>query len=303
MTVPINDSAMNGLAILLGLLLIAVTLFYLRGWARLRQRRVSFANVLRLIAFVFAVTTMALVFLSPLNWLNREYFFIRAAQYVLLCLFTIPAFFISCTFDVALWGLPTSLRKTIVRWMRSRTLVRRTVHNVTRPWIIFFLFIALFATWYDARVSTWLLSNALLHTVSLLVLGVGAMLTWWHLIGTGPRLHWELSPWLAALAIIVLELVNMSVAVPLAFSTEPVYPHYTMAFNRPDRMFPLTLIDDQSLGGGLLWVGGSAVFLSSIVLILNRLFERHGMNRAEPWPDWDADEKMIMPGLEHRLKK
>lgn len=294
---------MNGFTVLLGLFLIAVTLFYLRGWVRLRRRKVSFASTLRLVAFVFAVTTTALVFLSPLNWLNREYFFVRAGQYVLLCLFAIPAFFISCAFDVALWGLPTSQRKAIVRWMRSRTLLRRAVQGATRPWITFFLFIALFATWYDARISTWLLGNDLLHTGSLLLLGVGAMLTWWHLIGTGPRLHWELSPWLAALAIILLELVNMSVAVPLAFSTEPIYPHYAAALNRGDRMFPIAPVDDQSLGGGLLWVGGSAVFLSSIVLILNRLFARHGMNRAEPWPDWDADEKMIMPGLEHRVKK
>ena len=294
---------MNVLTLLLGALLVAVTFFYLLGWVRLRRRKVRFAGALRLLVFVFAVTTTALVFLSPLNWLNREYFFVRTGQYVLLCLFAIPAFFISCAFDVALWGLPASTRKAVVRWMRSRSLLRRAVHSLTRPWIVFFLFIALFASWYDARIASWLLRDDLLHTASLLALGVGAMLTWWHLIGTGPRLHWELSPWLAALAIVVLELVNMSVAVPLAFSTEPVYPHYAAASNHPDRFLMLTIADDQSLGGGLLWVGGSAVFLSSIVLILNRLFERHGMNRADPWPDWDADEKMIMPGLEHRVKK
>ncbi|MFM7583870.1 MAG: hypothetical protein ACKO9F_14290, partial [Caldilinea sp.] len=52
---------------------------------------------------------------------------------------------------------------------------------------------------------------------------------------------------------------------------------------------------------GLIWVAGSAVYLSSIVLVLNRLFHRHKMDGSEPLPGWDADERMIMPGLEHRV--
>jgi cytochrome c oxidase assembly factor CtaG len=294
---------MNLLTLLVGFLLIGVSALYLRGWMRLRRRGAAFANPPRLMVFAFAVTLTAAVFLSPLNWLNQDYFFIRVAQYVLLCLFAVPAFFLSCTFDIALWGLPRSARRGIARWMRGRGALRRTVHNLTRPWAVIMLFIALFVIWYDVRIASWLLGNGLVHTASLLLLGAAAMLVWWHFIGTGPRLHSELSPWLAAIALLFLELASMSVAVPIAFSTDPIYPHYVAAFAQTNRLLPLSIADDQALGGGLLWVGGSAVFLSSIVLILNRLFDRHGANAPEPLPGWDADERMIMPGLEHRVKK
>lgn len=294
---------MNLLALGVGLVLFGVSVLYLRGWARLRRRGATFANLPRLAIFAFAVTLTAAVFLSPLNWLNQEYLFIRMAQYVFLCLFAVPAFFLSCTFDIALWGLPAPARRAISRWVRSRSSLRRTVHNVTRPWATIMLFIALFVIWYDVRIASWLLGNALAHTASLLLLGVAAMLVWWHLIGTGPRLHTELSPWLAAIALLFIELASMSVAVPIAFSTAPIYPHYVAAFATPGRLLPLSIADDQALGGGLLWVGGSAVFLSSIVLILNRLFDRHDGNIPIALPDWDADERMIMPGLEHRVKK
>ena len=294
---------MNFLSLALGVLLIVVTVLYLRGWVRLRRRAAGFANLARLAVFLFAVAVTATVFLSPMNWLNAEYFFIRVAQYVFLCLFAIPAFFISCAFDVMLWGLPADGRRAVARWMRSKGRIRRTVHRATQPWLAFMLFIALFVIWYDNRIASWLLVNSLLHTASLLLLGGAAMLAWWHLIGTGPRLHTELSPWLAAIALLIIELTSMSIAVPTAFSTEPIYTHYLAAFAEPNRWLPLTIADDQALGGGLLWVGGSAVFLSSIVLILNRLFDRHGMDRADPLPGWDADERMIMPGLEHRVKK
>ncbi|MFO7632510.1 MAG: cytochrome c oxidase assembly protein [Caldilinea sp.] len=294
---------MNILSILAGLLLIVVTLLYFRGWMRLRRRGVSFANLPRLVVFLFAVTLTAFVFLSPLNWLNQEYFFIRVAQYVMLCLFAIPAFFISCAFDVMLWGLPAGWRRSIGRWMRSEGLVRRGVHSATRPWLAIMLFIAIFVAWHDNRIAGWLLADSLLHTTSLLLLGAAAMLVWWHFIGTGPRLHTELSPWLAAIALLIIELTSMSIAVPTAFSTQPLYAHYAAVFMTPNRLFPLTIVDDQALGGGLIWVAGSAVYLSSIVLILNRLFDRHGMDGADPLPNWDDDDRMIMPGLEHRVKK
>lgn len=294
---------MNFLSLALGVLLIVVTVLYLRGWVRLRRRAAGFANLARLAVFLFAVAVTATVFLSPMNWLNAEYFFIRVAQYVFLCLFAIPAFFISCAFDVMLWGLPADGRRAVARWMRSKGRIRRTVHRATQPWLAFMLFIALFVIWYDNRIASWLLVNSLLHTASLLLLGGAAMLAWWHLIGTGPRLHTELSPWLAAIALLIIELASMSIAVPTAFSTEPIYAHYVAAFAAPGRWLPLTIADDQALGGGLLWVGGSAVFLSSIVLILNRLFDRHGMDQSDPLPGWDADERMIMPGLEHRVKR
>lgn len=295
---------MNILTLLVGLLLVTVTTLYLRGWLRLRRRNVSFANLPRLAVLLFAVTMTAIVFLSPLNWLNQEYFFVRVTQYVLLCLFSVPAFFISCAFDVMLWGLPAGRRRAVGRWMRGQSTLRRSAHAITRPWLAVMLFIGVFVAWHDSQIAGWLLTNSLLHTTSLLTLGVATMLVWWHLIGTGPRLHTELSPWLAAIALLIIELTSMSIAVPLAFSTEPQYAHYVTAFAARDRLLPqLSIIDDQSLGGGLIWVAGSAVYLSSIVLILNRLFARHGMDGSSPLPGWDDDERMIMPGLEHRVRK
>ena len=63
------------------------------------------------------------------------------------------------------------------------------------------------------------------------------------------------------------------------------------------------MLNDQVLAGGTLWVVGSLVYISSIVLVVNRLFERHGTGRPEHLPNWDADDRMIMPGLEHRVRK
>ncbi len=53
----------------------------------------------------------------------------------------------------------------------------------------------------------------------------------------------------------------------------------------------------------VLWVVGSLLYVSSIVLVLNRLFIEQGQGGPQPAPDWDDDDRMIMPGLEHRLRQ
>ena len=64
----------------------------------------------------------------------------------------------------------------------------------------------------------------------------------------------------------------------------------------------LDVVGDQALAGATLWVVGSMLYVSSIVLVLNRLFIEHGEGGPAPAPDWDDDDRMIMPGLEHRLR-
>jgi cytochrome c oxidase assembly factor CtaG len=292
------------ISILIGLGLIALTLLYFRGWTRLRRRGVRFASFFRLFVFCFAVAMIALAFFSPLQWWHDQYFFARVGQTIALCLLAAPALFVSCAFDVALWGLPPRRRRAVGRRIRSHGKVNQALRRLTQPWLVIFLFLALYVLWYDPGISNWLLVRPTAHLLGLGIVWGGALLFWWHIVSTGPRLHREFSPWLAALAMLLLELANMSASMTIVFAAEPIYAHYAAVASIASggERF-LTLMDDQTVGGGMLWVFGSAVYLSTIVLVLNRLFERHGADRARPLEDWDADERMIIPGLEHRVRK
>ena len=61
----------------------------------------------------------------------------------------------------------------------------------------------------------------------------------------------------------------------------------------------------EGIANGEVVPAAAAIGISclAIILVLNRLFERHSADRPHPLPDWDADDRMIMPGLEHRLKQ
>ena len=96
----------------------------------------------------------------------------------------------------------------------------------------------------------------------------------------------------------------MMAGVTIAFSSAPLYDTYAAAQATLTQGVPfgLDVLEDQMIGGAIIWVIGSLVYVSSIILVLNSLFRREGSEVPQPLWNWDADEKIIMPGLEHRLR-
>lgn len=294
-------------AIALALLMLVWLMLYVRGWLRLRRRgAAALASVYRLIVFLIATTLVGVVLLSPISWLNTRYLFMRSLQTVVLCLLAAPAFHLACGYDVLLWGLPDTAR----RWLRSHIApaapAGRAIRLVTPVAGVWMAFVAFFLIWHEPGVVNWLAQTPPLHTAALVALGLLALLFWWHVVGTGPRLHEPLAAWMVAILLVLTEVINMVTGVSIAFATEPIYTHYALAASAAAAVAPgrtLDVLGDQALAGAMLWVVGSLLYVSSIVLVLNRLFIEHGQGGPAPAIDWDDDDRMIMPGLEHRVRR
>jgi cytochrome c oxidase assembly factor CtaG len=290
-------------AILLSVLMLAWLLLYMRGWLRLRRRGAAeLASVYRLIVFLTATALVGFVLLSPVSWLNTQYLFLRTLQTVVLCLLAAPAFHLACGYDVLLWGLPDRWRRRLRRSLQPQTAAGETLRKITPAAGVWLAFVAAFLVWHEPGIVNFLLGYPMLHTALLTVLGLLALLFWWHVVGTGPRLHTPLAPWLVAVLLVITEIVNMVTGVSIAFSTEPIYAHYA-AVAAAASLPRVDAVGDQALAGAMLWVVGSLLYVSSIVLVLNRLFIEHGEGGPQAAPDWDDDDRMIMPGLEHRVRR
>jgi cytochrome c oxidase assembly factor CtaG len=241
--------------------------------------------------------------LSPASWLNSRFLFLRSLQTVVLCLLAAPAFHLACGYDVLLWGLPDRAR----RWLRGHLQAGAPAGNIvaaaTPVGGVWLAFVALFLIWHEPGVVNWLAPRPSLHTAALTLLGLLALLFWWHVVGTGPRLHKPLAAWMTAILLVITEVINMVTGISIAFAGEPVYAHYAAAAAAAPLASRLDVLGDQALAGALLWVAGSLLYVSSIVLVLNRLFIEHGEGGPAPALDWDDDDRMIMPGLEHRVRR
>ena len=61
--------------------------------------------------------------------------------------------------------------------------------------------------------------------------------------------------------------VNMLTGVMITFSREPIY-HYYLDVPRP---WGLTVMQDQMLGGVIMWIPGSMMFLIAVLVIVARM--------------------------------
>jgi len=103
--------------------------------------------------------------------------------------------------------------------------------------------------------------------------------------------------WVFFAYLVGADIPNMVSGVTISFTGHPIYSYYVAAHNNGNS-FGLDVIKDQIIAGGLVWFTGSMVYFGSAVLVMGKLFKH---DTPRPFPDWDADERMIAPGLEHRL--
>lgn len=292
--------------ILLAILLLLATFLYLKGWRRLRVAFPQLATRGRLAAFLLAVLLLGLVFVAPLMQLSQRFLAARALQKVLLCMLAPAMLWISCPIHTLGWSLPTRYRRKLTRLLFVPSAgLRSTLRPFTQPGLVWLFFVMTFTVWHEPRYLSWSMKTSAAHFFSAFWLFGAAMLYWSHILYTGLRTHRRLSGWFVFAYLLGVEVPNMFVGVSMAFSSSPLYGYYEEA----QRLVVPTggvqadsvLLQDQMLSGGLIWVIGSLVYISAIVLVFNRLFKLEKELPPMLSADRDADERWIAPGLEYRV--
>ncbi len=282
---------------MLGLLCVG----YWRGWTQLRRVESSLATSPRLLAFVLSCLLLLLVFLPPVELFSRQFLLGRTLQKIALAFWAAPLFWLACPFHVVAIGLPFVWRQRLTRWLRPQHWPGWGLRLITQPAFNWLLFVSAIVIWHDVAIVEWIMPRPAIHFGAMIVLGGVALLYWSHLVGTGPHLRRQVPEWVLFAYVVGVEIPNMATGMTIAYGITPIYPYYATQHHLVAA--GLGVIEDQMVSGGLIWFMGSFVFFSGAVLIVNRMFRRNKGDSAQPFPDWDADERMIAPGLEHRLKE
>lgn len=286
--------------VVVGLLLVLLGWGYGRGWRRLQTRQPELATKPRLVLFGLSLAALAATLIGPLETWSYSLLVARSLQKVLICMIGAPLFWLACPFHVTLAGLPGTLRRRMTRLLH-RSAFGRLLRFVTQPSFTWLLFVSVFLSWHDPTLVNLVMPHPWAHRAALLVLLGAALLFWWHIVDTGPRIHGRFPDWVRFACLLGVEIPNIASGISIAFQVAPLYTYYATMHALAQQPFQLPLLDDQTISGGIIWVFGSLAYFSSAVLVLNKIFRDHGGNSAQPIPNWDSDERMIAPGLEHRL--
>ncbi|MEZ4658442.1 MAG: cytochrome c oxidase assembly protein [Caldilineaceae bacterium] len=282
--------------ILLGL----TTMLYWRGWRKLRVAFPYLAERSRLAAFLTGVILLILATVAPLMDLSQHYLFARALQKVFLGMLAPSLLWLSCPIHTIVWGLPTSLRRRMARRLFFDSHLRGLLQPFIQPGLSWLFFVITFSIWHEPHYLTWTMQTAAAHYFSVIWLFGAALLYWSHIMYTGLRTHTRLSGWFVFVYLLGVEIPNMFVGVSMAFSSTPLYEYYVQLQNATGGDLQ-NVLRDQMLSGGLIWVIGSFVYISTIVLVFNRLFKLEQTLPPMLSPDREADERWIAPGLEYRV--
>jgi putative membrane protein len=202
-----------------------------------------------------------------------------------------PLLLIANPFPFFMWGLPAGARRAVGRLFNRRSSFRRSLRSLTSPGLIWMVFVALFLGWHDPNAYNAALRNDLVHDLEHLTFFGSAMLFWWHVIGAGPRLR-SLSRGLRLAYLLATLPVTMAAGIAISFASQPIYTCYTTV----PRPWGLTVMQDQMLGGVIMWVPGSMMYLLAALILISRLIQSEADKPPLPESEWATDEAMIAPG-------
>jgi putative membrane protein len=244
-------------SVIIGLVLLGGLFAFLGGFKAARRQVASFCG---------ALVVLFLALNGPLHNLSDSYLFsAHMAQHLLLTLLFPP---------LLLYGTPS----WVLRRLLQRGPVMAIARFVSRPLIAAVLFTVPIVFWHVPALYESALRNHNLHILQHLVFLATAVFMWWPVLSPVPEL--PRLPYPGQMLYLFLLGIPMSVTGALiTLSDHVLYPFYAAA----PRVWELGPLEDQQIGGLLMWVLGSFVLWGAMTVIWFRwsVWEERGAAERE----------------------
>jgi cytochrome c oxidase assembly factor CtaG len=153
------------------------------------------------------------------------------------------------------------------------------------------VFVAFLLGWHDPIAYDAALRSDLIHDLEHMTFFGTSILFWWLVVGAGPRFR-SLSPGVRLAVLLGTVPVNAAAGVAIAFASQPLYVYYTAV----PRFWGITVMQDQMIGGVIMWIPGSMMYLLAALIIISRLIRPEADQKSLPESEWAAEEAIIAPG-------
>jgi cytochrome c oxidase assembly factor CtaG len=209
-------------------------------------------------AFLAGLAVLAVALLSPLATYAEALFSVHMVQHLLLTMVAAPLLVLGTPVSLLVRAVGRSGHRTVMRLLRSWP-----VAVLTHPLIAWVGFVAViwgahFSGLYEAA-----LQSPLVHAAEHALFLVSALLLWWPVIGLDPS-RWRMPHPMRIGYLFLQGPVNTFLALALYSSGRILYPTYAAS----GRTWGPAPLDDQQLGGAIMWVVGDLLFLAATILAI-----------------------------------
>jgi putative membrane protein len=238
--------------------LAAALLLYLIGVRRLPRDRLV-ARSGRRAAFLAGWLTLAAALISPLHELGESLFSAHMGQHELLMVVAAPLLAWARPLAPMLRALPGPWRIALGRLL-ARATVRSVSRTLSAPAVAFALQAAGIWVWHTPALFQSTLRSEPMHAAQHLTFFGTALVFWWSLVHRrGGR-----DSGLGLLSLFLTILHTGALGALLSLSTVVYYP----AYGRSAAAWGLTPLEDQQLGGLIMWIpGGIAYVVAALGLV------------------------------------
>jgi cytochrome c oxidase assembly factor CtaG len=242
--------------------ILALAAVYAVGVRRVWARSAPGRGVRRRDAVWFAAgwLALALAVVSPLHALGGVLFSAHMTQHELMMVVAAPLLVLGRPLVAFVWALPKRWRRIVGGWTRRRR-VRRAWRVLTVPALASGAHAAALFVWHLPGPYEATYSNAALHALQHASFLGTALVFWWALLRPSPGGEGESVVWL-----FVASLLTGALGALLAFGSELWYPHYAATTGT----WGLAPVDDQQLGGIIMWVPGGGTYLLAALALFGR---------------------------------
>jgi putative membrane protein len=239
----------------------------LAGWYYLRAARRAGAQPvsrLRMASFFGGLAAVVVALLSPIGVIADDYLLsVHMVQHLLLTVVAPP---------LIILGTPRWMFEGLQRIAGGAPW--RVWRFVTRPVLAFVLFQLPFALFHAPVIYDLGLRSQPFHIFEHLIFMLTAFVAWWPVLAPGRDMG-QLSPPLAMLYLFASTLPGQIVGALITYADHPLYDTYANAA----RLWGLSPLVDQQIGGLIMWLGTSTLYLTVLAIVFFRW--AGGEDRAE----------------------
>ena len=216
---------------------------------------------------------LATIFFSLNGWLHdlSDWYLFSAhmVQHLLLTLLMPPLLIV---------GIPGWMLRPVLRNGAINAIARA----LTRPKVCFIVFQVVLAAWHLPVLYNRAMAYHEVHILQHLMFMAASVMLWWPVCSQLPELP-RLSYPMQMLYLFITTLPMAVVSVYITYSDSLLYPAYSAA----PRILGLSPMEDQLLGGLIMWIPGGLVFFGVISVIFFR-WQSHGAedSQASAQVDW-----------------